>query len=53
MQQVAMDYRLHGESCCPQMPVWPLQMGPKLSQPGGPVTRVKEKVGIFSLFTSG
>lgn len=46
MQQVATDHRLHGEPCCPQMPVWP-----KLSQPGGPVTkRGSGKREGFSVF---
>lgn len=46
VQQVATDHRLHGEPCCPQMPVWP-----KLSQPGGPVTkRGSGKREGFSVF---
>lgn len=55
MQQVAMDPRLQGESCCPQMPVWPLQTGPTLSQPGGgPVTKKGPgRGGDFQSFTLG
>lgn len=54
MQQVATDHRLHGEPCCPQMPVWPFQMGPKLFQPGGPVTKEGQGKGRdFQSFTFG